>query len=164
MVYSYAKEGKVDIQNCVKESFSVIGKEGSTNDGDGFIQKLWNEANSHFAEIEALAKKDGNGAIGGIWGLMSDVSHSFNPWENDFSKGLYLAGVEVTRDALAPQNWIKWTVPSYEYLYVLNECADTFQDVINYMEDNNIQLVGAAHDFNCPQTQQGYIFFPIRKL
>ena len=27
----------MDIKKCTKESFSVIGKECSTNDGDGFI-------------------------------------------------------------------------------------------------------------------------------
>lgn len=34
-----------------KESFAVIGKEGSTNDGEGFIQKLWDDANGHFDEV-----------------------------------------------------------------------------------------------------------------
>ena len=29
-----------------KDSFCVIGKEGSTDMGTGFIQKLWNEANT----------------------------------------------------------------------------------------------------------------------
>lgn len=28
----------------IKEKFVVIGKEGSTSDGDGFIQKLWDDA------------------------------------------------------------------------------------------------------------------------
>ena len=42
----------VEINRCVKESFSVIGKEGSTMDGSGFIQRLWEDANSHFQEIE----------------------------------------------------------------------------------------------------------------
>lgn len=42
----------------IKEEFVVIGKEGSTLDGEGFIQKLWNEANAHFCEIAHLAKKD----------------------------------------------------------------------------------------------------------
>ncbi len=36
------------IEKCVKESFVVIGKEGSTLDGEGFIQRLWADANSHF--------------------------------------------------------------------------------------------------------------------
>ena len=45
----------------IKKKFVVIGKEGSTLDGEGFIQKLWNDANSHFNEIAHLAKKDVNG-------------------------------------------------------------------------------------------------------
>ena len=31
-----------------KDGFVVIGKEGSTSDGEGFIQKLWDDANGHF--------------------------------------------------------------------------------------------------------------------
>lgn len=54
------------IERCEKESFVVIGKEGSSLDGAGFIQKLWDEANSHFEEVQHLAKKDENGNIGGI--------------------------------------------------------------------------------------------------
>ncbi len=38
----------------IKEKFVVIGKEGSTSDGDGFIQKLWYDADSHFSEISHL--------------------------------------------------------------------------------------------------------------
>ena len=154
----------MEIQRCIKESFSVIGKEGSTNDGNGFIQKLWADANSHFNEVAELAKKGEKGNLLGIWGVMSDLSHSFNPWENNFSKGLYLAGVEVTDDAQAPKGWVKWTIPSYEYIYVKNENTSTFVDVIKYLKENNIQLVGAVHDFNCPETGQSYMFFPVRKL
>ena len=29
-------------------------------DGQGFIQKLWEDANSHFIEVQPLAKKDEN--------------------------------------------------------------------------------------------------------
>ena len=39
----------------IKEKFVVIGKEGSTLDGEGFIQKLWDDANSHFSEVAHLA-------------------------------------------------------------------------------------------------------------
>ena len=78
------------IERCKKEPFIVIGKEGATTD---FIQKLWNDANSHFGEVAHLAKKDENGNISGIWGAMSDFSRSFQPWEG-FNQGLYLAGVE----------------------------------------------------------------------
>ena len=67
------------IERCEKESFIVIGKEGATTDGAGFIQKLWNEANSHFGEVEHLAKKDEEGNLCGIWGAMSDFSQSFHP-------------------------------------------------------------------------------------
>lgn len=52
----------------IKEEFVVIGKEGSTLDGQGFIQKLWDDANGHFSEVAHLAKKDANGGIVGIWG------------------------------------------------------------------------------------------------
>ena len=81
------------IERCKKEPFIVIGKEGATTDGTDSIQKLWNDANSHFGEVAHLAKKDENGNISGIWGAMSDFSRSFQPWEG-FNQGLYLAGVE----------------------------------------------------------------------
>ena len=44
-------------------------------------------------------KKDENGDLAGIWGAMSDFSLSFRPWEEGFSKGLYLAGVECEDEA-----------------------------------------------------------------
>lgn len=150
------------IEKCEKESFVVIGKEGSTADGADFIQRLWDDANSNFEEVRHLAKKDEKGNICGIWGAMSDLSRSFNPWE-DFSRGLYLAGVECENDARAPEGWTKWTIPSYEYIYVEHEDENTFSDVIQYLKDNNMSLVGAVHDFTCPQTGKNYMFFPIRK-
>ena len=154
----------MEINKCIKESFTVIGKEGSTADGDGFIQKLWDDANSHFSQIEHLVKKDENGSIGGIWGAMSDFSHSFMPWEDNFSKGLYLAGAECISHAEAPEGWTKWVIPGYEYIYVECESDDTFSAAIKYLEDHNIPLAGAVHDFTCPQTGKNYMFFPIRKL
>jgi len=154
----------MEIQRCAKESFSVIGKEGSTEEGYGFIQKLWADANSHFNEVAELAKKDEKDNPIGIWGAMSDLSHSFKPWEDNFTKGLYLAGVEVREDAQAPQGWVKWTIPAYEYIYVENESSDTFAEVIKYLKENNILLVGAAHDFTCPEDGQAYLFFPVKKL
>jgi len=154
----------MEINKCTKESFVVIGKEGSTDDGEGFIQNLWNDANSHFQEVSNLTKKDSEGNVVGIWGAMSDFSHSFLPWEEGFTKGLYLAGVECELNSEAPEGWIKWTIPSYEYIFVENNSENTFMKVISYLEENNMKLVGAAHDFNCPQTGKGYIFFPIRRI
>jgi len=154
----------MELNKCVKESFSVIGKEGSTNDGEGFVQRLWADANSNFVEVSTLAKKDEKGNILGIWGAMSDLSRSFNPWEDNFTKGLYLAGVEVIDNAQVPKEWVKWTIPAFEYVYVKNEGKNTFKEVIEYLKENNIKLVGAAQEFNCPEEGQGYIFFPIRRL
>ena len=89
------------IERCIKESFVMIGKEGSTADGGDFIQRLWEDANSHFAEVQHLARKEENGSLCGIWGAMSDFSRAFKPWEG-FAKGLYLAGVECRNDVSAP--------------------------------------------------------------
>lgn len=151
------------VETCIKESFVVIGKEGSTLDGDGFIQRLWADANSHIEEVQHLAKKDADGTITGIWGAMSDFSRSFHPWE-DFRKGLYLAGVECDDGAKAPDGWTKWTIPGYEYICVECENGDTFSSAIAYLRDRAIPLVGAVHDFTSPQTGKTYMFFPIRKL
>ncbi len=154
----------MNINKCIKESFVVIGKEGSTNAGNGFIQNLWEDANSHFHEVEQLAKKDDKGNIVGIWGTMSDMSRSFLPWEDGFTKGLYLAGVECLDTAEAPAGWTKWVIPGYEYIYAECEGGDTFSEVINYMNENEISLVGAVHDFTCTETGKNYLFFPIRTI
>ena len=152
------------IEKRTKDAFVVIGKEGSTSDGQGFIQKLWSEANSHFSEVQPLARKDKNGNLAGIWGAMSDCSRSFKPWEENFSKGLYLAGVECVDDAEAPEGWTKWVIPGYEYLCVAIEGESTFSDMLDYMNTNSIALVGAVHDFTCPATGKNYMFFPIRAI
>ena len=157
----------MDIQRRIKESFCVIGKQGSTDNGEGFVGRLWENANSHFNEIAPLIKTDEKGNPIGFWGAMSDFSKSFNPWENGFTKGLYLAGAEVKYDAEAPEGWTKWTVPSYEYLYVKveNGVQDTFPSMIKYIEENGFQLAGAVHDFICPaENGQPYMFFPICRL
>lgn len=151
------------IERYEKRSFAVIGKEGSTTDGTGFIQRLWEEANSHFKEIQHLAKKNRDGTIAGIWGAMSDFSRTFNPWEN-FSQGLYLAGVECEPDAEAPVGWTKWIVPGYEYISVACETEHSFSDMIQYLHEHNLMLAGAVQDFTCPQTGINYMLFPIRKL
>ena len=92
---------------------------------------------------------------------MSDFSESFMPWEDGFCKGLYLAGVECVDDAEAPAGWEKWTIPAYEYLYTECEEPDTFAQVIAYIEKEGLELVGAVHDFTCPETGKNFMFFPI---
>ncbi len=151
------------IERVIKESVTVIGKEGSTSDGDGFIEKLWSDANTQFDQISHLAKRDENGNLAGIWGAMSDFTHSFLPWEG-FRNGLYLAGAECMDEAPAPDGWVKWVIPGYEYLRVENDGENAFSEMVHYMEEKNVSLVGAVHDFTCPQTGKNYLFFPIRKL
>jgi hypothetical protein len=147
----------------IKESFVVIGKEGSTFDGEGFIQRLWADANSHFGEVAHLAKKDVNGNIVGIWGAMSDLSRALKPWEDGFRKGLYLAGVECVDDAQAPDGWTKWIIPSYEYIVVENRDG-VFEDTLREMKEEGISLAGAVHDYTDPTTGKNYMYFPIREL
>ena len=154
----------MNMQRCIKESFTVIGKEGSTMDGAGFIGRLWEEANTHFPEIAHLVKRDENGTPVGFWGAMSDMSGSFKPWEQGFSVGLYLAGAECEDRAVPPEGWVKWIIPGYEYLQVENESESTFHEAVRWMQENGLELAGAAHDFTCPKTGKGYIFLPIRRL
>ena len=147
----------------IKESFVVIGKEGSTFDGEGFIPRLWADANSHFGEVAHLAKKDVNGNIAGIWGAMSDLSRSLKPWEDGFRKGLYLAGVECVDHAEAPDGWMKWTIPGYEYIVVENRDG-MFEDTLREMKEEGLFLAGAVHDYTDPTTGKNYMYFPIREL
>lgn len=147
----------------IKEKFVVIGKEGSTLDGEGFIQKLWDDANGHFHEVAHLAKRDAAGQLVGIWGAMSDLSRSFRPWEDGFSKGLYLAGVECVDTAEAPDGWTKWRIPGYEYLVVENR-KGAFEETLEQMKEEGITLVGAIHDHTDPATGKGYLYFPIRTI
>lgn len=151
----------MNIERITLPAVTVIGRMGSTKDGSGFIQKLWADANGHFAEIEPLVRRDESGTPVGFWGAMSDFSLSFRPWENDFSAGLYLAGAECAEDAAPPEGWTKWVIPAFEYLKVEN--AD-FPAVLQYMADSHLSLAGAVHDFTDPAAGKNYMLFPIRKL
>ena len=141
----------------------LFGKEGSTSDGEGFSQKLWDDANGHFSEVAHLAKKDADGKLVGIWGAMSDVSRSFKPWEDGFSKGLYLAGVECVDHAEAPDGRTKWIIPGYEYIVVENHTG-AFEETLGQMNEEGISLAGAVHDYTDPATGKGYLYFPIREV
>ena len=103
-----------------KQQFSVIGKlgKGLAIEGPKWIPPLWQEANSNFAEISNLAKLDAEGNIIGIWGAMSDVDEKFERWKEE---GKYLAGCEVTDDAIAPNGWTKWVIPAFKY--VVTKCT-----------------------------------------
>ena len=75
---------------------------------------------------------------------MSDIYRSFKPWEDDFSKGLYLAGVECFDDAKAPDGWTKWTIPGYEYIVVENHEV-VFEETIRKI--NELELSHTSNNF-----------------
>ena len=146
-----------------KEAFAVMGKEGSTADGDGFIRELWKDAERHFDEIAHLAKKDASGKPVGIWGAMSDFSRTFKPWEDGFRKGLYLAGVECPADAEAPDGWTKWTIPGYTYIAVENR-PGAFAETIRQIEADGISLAGAVQEYTDPAAGKSYLYFPVKRM
>ncbi len=154
----------MNVEYRVKPAFAVIGKEGSTAEGPGFIQRLWKEANACFSEISPLAKRDGAGDFCGFWGLMSDFSRAFGPWAENFTRGLYLAGAECAEDVAAPRGWVKWIVPGFEYLVVENDDGGAFETGLAYLAAHDLTLVGAAQDFVCPKTGKGAVLLPIRRL
>lgn len=95
---------------------------------------------------------------------MTDFSRSFQPWEDGFSKGLYLAGVECPDDAQPPEGWTRWTVPGFEYLRVVCDHDGVFPEMIAWLRAHDMTLSGAVHDFTCPHTGTSYMYFPVRKL
>lgn len=152
------------MERIIKPAFAVIGMEGSTEDGPGFIQSLWEKANSRFGEVAALARTNPDGSLCGVWGAMTDPSRAFLPWEDGFTRGLYLAGVEVRDDEQPPTGWTKWIIPGFEYIRVENSAPDVFPRTLAAIAKEGLALVGAVHDFTDPATGQGYMLFPIRKL
>ena len=152
------------IATLIKTTFVVIGREGSTENGAGFVQRPWADANGHFDEVADLAKKDESGNLVGIWGAMTDFSRSFRPWESGFSKGLYLAGVECQDEAPAPDGWTKWVIPGFEYLQAECDEPDIFQKMLALLEEKQFSLAGAVQDFTDPGTGKNYMLFPIRRL
>jgi hypothetical protein len=95
---------------------------------------------------------------------MSDLSRSFRPWEEDFTHGLYLAGVDVRDDAQPPEGWVRWDIPGFEYVRAINNAPDVFSRTLQALAEEGLSLVGAVHDFTDPATGTGYMLFPIRKL
>lgn len=152
------------LKHITLPAITVIGKEGSTRDGEDFIAQLWNEANSHFGEIAPLTKRNLQGQLVGIWGAMSDMSRSFQPWQNNYSEGLYLAGAACKDDAEAPKGWTKWVLPASEYVFVLNSQPESFTYGLELLKEEGLELVGAAYDFTDPLTGKMYIYYPIKRL
>ena len=146
---------------------TIIGKEGLCTKEKNVVQSLWQQANAHFNEIEDLGMKNPDGSFVGFWGAMSDETMSFLPWTDNFSRGLYLAGVEVYEDTPAPDGWVKWVIPARKYLVtdVTQEIyGKTFKEVINsVIPELGMKLAGAVCDFTEPATGLNKLFFPVEK-
>ncbi|MBQ7299942.1 MAG: GyrI-like domain-containing protein [Clostridia bacterium] len=152
------------VTRIVKPAFSVIGFSGSTDDGDGFIAHLWEMANCRFGEISDLVCKEPDGSPAGVWGCMSDFSLAFQPWADDFSRGLYLAGAECPPDAKPPHGWTKWNIPGFVYLAVENTDDDAFSRMLAYLRIHNIPLAGAIQEYTHPASGKSYLYFPVERL
>ncbi len=147
---------------------TVIGKEGLCTKEKNISQQLWQEADSHFNEVAALGMKNPDGTYVGFWGAMSDESKSFRPWTHQFTRGLYLAGVEAYADAAAPEGWTKWVIPARKYMVVdiePNRYSEIFDEVINHtIPEKGMKLAGAACDYTEPATGKNKLFFPVESL
>lgn len=154
------------MERWTKPAFAVIGIEGMNPapDGASVVPGLWDEANSRFPEVAPLAKTNADGSLTGVWGAMTDVKRAFQPWEEGFTRGLYLAGVECRDDAQPPQGWTRWEVPGFEYVRVQNDGPETFSRTLNALAAEGLSLAGAVQDYTDPSTGRGYMCFPIRRL
>ena len=157
----------MEIVTCELPAFSVIGMEGEAEPGHNPAPALWDEANARFGEVEGLALKEESGVPVGVWGAMSDASRRFLPWEDGFSRGLYLAGVQVPDSAQAPEGWTKWTLPAFACLRVKaeGEYAAAFQAGLDELERRGLSLAGAVQECHRPaEGGQLYLFFPFKRL
>ena len=126
---------------------AIIGKEGLCTKEKNVVHDLWHQANSNFR------------------GAMSDETLSFMPWTDGFSRGLYLAGVEVYEDAPVPDGWVKWVMPARKYL-VTEVQPENYGKIFDYViksliPELGMKLAGAVCDFTEPATGQNKLFFPV---
>ena len=133
---------------------AIIGKEGLCTQEKNVVQDLWHQANSNFSDIADIGMKNADGSFVGFWGAMSDDTLSFLPWTDDFSRGLYLAGIEVYEETPVP------------YL-VTDVQPETYGKIFEYViksliPDLGMKLVGAVCDFTEPATGQSKLFFPVK--
>ena len=146
---------------------AIIGKEGLCTKEKNVVQDLWQQANSNFSDIAVLGMKNADGSYVGFWGAMSDETMSFLPWTDDFSRGLYLAGVEVYEDTPVPFGWVKWVMPARKYLVTEvqpENYGKIFETVIKSLIPGlGLRLAGAVCDFTEPATGQNKLFFPVEQ-
>ena len=144
---------------------AIIGQEGLCTKEKNVVKNLWAQANLRFSEIADIGMKNADGSYVGFWGAMSDETMSFMPWTNNYSRGLYLAGIEVYEDTAVPAGWVKWVMPARKYLVAEvqpDHYEETFRNVIDRLiPELGMKLAGAVCDFTEPATGQNKLFFPV---
>ena len=144
---------------------AMIGRECFCTKEKNEVPDLWKQVNSRFHELADIGMKNADGSYVGFWGAMSDETMSFLPWTDDFSRGLYLAGIEVYEDTAVPAGWVKWVMPARKYLVmeIDPDCyEETFRTVIDRLiPELGMKLAGAVCDFTEPATGQNKLFFPV---
>ena len=144
---------------------AIIGQEGFCTKEKNEVRNLWKQANLRFSDVADIGMKHADGSYVGFRGAMSDETMSFMPWTDDFSRGLYLAGIEVYEDTPVPAGWVKWIMPARKYLVTevdLESYEETIQNVINHLiPELGMKLAGAVCDFTEPTTGQNKLFFPV---
>ena len=146
---------------------AVIGIAGLCTKERNIAADLWAQANRRFGEVAALGLKKEDGSFAGFWGAMSDEAMRFLPWEDGFSRGLYLAGVQTAADAEAPEGWTKWILPARRYLVAdvtPQRYGEVFSDTIRrVIPAMGLRLSGAVCDFTDPATGQAKLYFPVEE-
>ena len=60
-----------------------------------------------FSEVADLGMKNADGSYVGFWGSNDRRDDVFYAVDSQFSRGLYLAGIEVYEDTAVPDGWVK---------------------------------------------------------
>jgi len=128
-----------------KDSFAVIGKmgQGPAINPQTWILPLWEVANANFMEVVALARKSANG-VPLIWGAMNDINETNKRWKES---GKYMASVEAELDAVAPEGWTKWIIPSQTYLVLSISMSEYLETYLMFTKALNNAIVGTIHEF-----------------
>ncbi len=151
---------KLMVGEFTRPSFCVVGFEGSSDEGAGFIKPLWEQLNARLDELEPFAVKSPTGTVC-PYGCMSDMSRSYNKWEDNLSRGLYLAGVEVKEGTVPPEGFTMWRIPSFDYYVIEMDSPDTIAMGLEYIESCGKQLVGAIQEMYYPAKNKCYLLFPV---
>ena len=147
---------------------AIIGMEGFCTSEHNVAPELWARANAWFDAVAPLGMREKDGSYVGFWGAMSDETMSFLPWTEGFTRGFYLAGLEVNRDARPPEGWTKWVMPARTYL-VVDVCperyGEIFHDVLErVLPERKLHLAGGVCDYTEPATGKNKLFFPVEPI